>query len=95
MRSRRFVYLESSAVNLARIWLLWVSYEFQCLIIFRPQPSIVPAFSARSLDTLHQLSNFSSISAMSHDQAVKEASAKHSTPAELVGKFQYGTAGVR
>jgi phosphoacetylglucosamine mutase len=32
---------------------------------------------------------------MSHDQAVKEASAKHTTPAELVGKFQYGTAGVR
>lgn len=42
---REFVYLLSSAVNLARIWLLWVSYEFQCLIIFRPQPSIVPAFS--------------------------------------------------
>ncbi|KAH0364218.1 Phosphoacetylglucosamine mutase, partial [Aureobasidium melanogenum] len=32
---------------------------------------------------------------MSHDQAVKEASAKHPTPAELVGKFQYGTAGFR
>ena len=32
---------------------------------------------------------------MSHDQAVKEASAKHTTPTELVGKFQYGTAGVR
>jgi phosphoacetylglucosamine mutase len=32
---------------------------------------------------------------MSHDQAVKEASAKHTTPAALVGKFQYGTAGVR
>ncbi|KAI4788728.1 N-acetylglucosamine-phosphate mutase, partial [Aureobasidium sp. EXF-8845] len=26
---------------------------------------------------------------MSHDQAVKEASAKHTTPAELVGKFKY------
>lgn len=31
---------------------------------------------------------------MSHDEAVQAASAKHSPPAELVGKFQYGTAGV-
>lgn len=31
---------------------------------------------------------------MSHDQAVKAASAKHNPPSELVGKFQYGTAGV-
>jgi hypothetical protein len=43
---------------------------------------------------LHQLSNILLNVAMSHDQAVKEASAKHTTPAELVGKFQYGTAGV-
>jgi len=31
---------------------------------------------------------------MSFDQAIKAASAKHQPPAELAGKFQYGTAGV-
>lgn len=32
---------------------------------------------------------------MSHDEAVKAASAKHTPPTDFIGKFQYGTAGVR
>jgi len=31
---------------------------------------------------------------MSHDEAIKSASAKYPPPAKLAGKFQYGTAGV-